>query len=106
MKVKRAASTDVPKAPLGRPSSFPLALAAASPSLVRSEISLSSSSAGRMPPFEDKENRPASSVCCLLTVMVQSLRPRHSVRDRHGCLMAQAVTRNLGSPHETEKIVR
>ena len=31
-------SLDVPKAPLGRPSSFPLALAAASPSLVRSEI--------------------------------------------------------------------
>ena len=31
-------SLDVPKAPLGRPSNFPLALAAASPSLVRSEI--------------------------------------------------------------------
>ena len=31
-------SLDVPKAPLSRPSSFPLALAAASPSLVRSEI--------------------------------------------------------------------
>ena len=55
----------------------------------------SSLSAGRMPPFEDKENRPASSVCGLLTGVVQFLRPRHSVRDRHGCLMAQAVTRNL-----------
>jgi hypothetical protein len=31
-------SLDFPKAPLGRPSSFPWAFAAASPSLVRSEI--------------------------------------------------------------------
>ena len=36
---------DVPKAPLGRPSRFPLALAAASPSLVRSEIRSRSTSA-------------------------------------------------------------
>ena len=38
-------SLDVPRTPLGRPSSFPLALVAASPSWVRSEIRSRSTSA-------------------------------------------------------------